>query len=48
MDYIFSMSAMASVEITDRPKYFDCYMAKRDADGLLHMPKETGMFLSRK
>lgn len=31
-----------------RSKWFDYYTAKRDSDGLLHVPKESGMFISRK
>ena len=48
LDYIFSMSAMAGVEILDRSKWFDYYTVKRDSDGLLHVPKENGMFISKK
>lgn len=44
-DYVFSMTSIAGLKGLDRDALRVCFEKRMDADGVLRMPKEYGMFL---
>lgn len=48
LDYLFSALSMTGLEDADRSVWHAYYNGKKDSNGLLHVPKETGMFISTK
>lgn len=44
-DYVFSMTSIAGLKGLDRDALRVCFEKRMDADGVLRIPKEYGMFL---
>jgi len=48
VEYIFSMSSMCHIDISNREKMNVYFESKKDSKGILTIPKIYGMFISLK
>ena len=48
LDYIYSMVSIGNIENVAREELFQCFEAQKDEKGMIHIPKEYGMFLCGK
>ncbi len=47
LDYLFSLSSIADVKDLDRNNLFNIFQQKKDDNGIIHIPKEYGMFIAK-
>ncbi|WP_425447947.1 class I SAM-dependent methyltransferase [Dethiothermospora halolimnae] len=47
LDYLFSLSSIVDVKDLDRKSLFNIFQQKKDDIGIIHIPKEYGMFISK-
>lgn len=48
LDYIYSMKDIMQVEEQDRLRLYEVFENKKDNMGIIHIPKEYGMFVAKK
>ncbi len=48
LDYIYSMASISNLGNVTRDELYRCFEACKDEKGIIHIPKEYGMFISRK
>jgi ubiquinone/menaquinone biosynthesis C-methylase UbiE len=44
LDYLFSMASIGNIGNVTREELYQCFEERKDAKGILHIPKEYGMF----
>ncbi len=48
LDYLYSMASIGDLGNVTREDLYQCLVAAKDERGIIHIPKEYGMFLCRK
>jgi ubiquinone/menaquinone biosynthesis C-methylase UbiE len=48
INYIYSMASIINVKEDDRNKLFELFESRKDGNGVIRIPKEYGMFISKK
>jgi ubiquinone/menaquinone biosynthesis C-methylase UbiE len=48
LDYLYSMASIGNLGNVTREELYRCFEASKDEKGMIHIPKEYGMFVCRK
>ncbi|MHB8131725.1 MAG: class I SAM-dependent methyltransferase [Mobilitalea sp.] len=48
LDYLYSLSTIGNIVNINRNELFEFFEKKKDSNGIIHIPKEYGMFISIK